>query len=384
MDTLSPNVLRSLLAPMTSPCVSVYMPTHPTGLDGQQDPIRLRNLAQRLEGELTQGGMRAVESKQLLEPLRALAADSEFWHDRSQGLAAFVGAGVFHRFRLRRQFEELALVNNRFHIKPLLPLVSGIQRFYVLALSQKDVRLFEASPFQVKQLAVDGLPASMKEALNYTSVDRGSQVHAAARGSGGLGKQGVVFHGQGGEPETHKDDVALFARQIDAAVQPVLSAAPAPLLLAGVAYLLPIYREVSRYADLVDAQLEGNYDHASPHEIHERAISVMEPVLQRDQARAARRYLHMADTGQASNDIAKVLAAANEGRIDTLFVDIQAHAWGVCRPGEPAVLHDAPKPGDEDLLDLAATQTLLHRGTVYSVAKSDLPGGGNVAATFRY
>ena len=43
---------------------------------------------------------------------------------------------------------------------------------------------------------------------------------------------------------------------------------------------------------------------------------------------------------------------------------------------------EAPEPGDRDLLDLAATQTLLMGGTVFVV--DDVPGGGEVAAVVRY
>ena len=38
----------------------------------------------------------------------------------------------------------------------------------------------------------------------------------------------------------------------------------------------------------------------------------------------------------------------------------------------------------EDLLDLAAVQTLLHGGTIYAVEPEQVPGGGPLAALFRY
>ena len=40
--------------------------------------------------------------------------------------------------------------------------------------------------------------------------------------------------------------------------------------------------------------------------------------------------------------------------------------------------------GDEDLLDLAAIQTLLHDGPVYAVEPEQVPGDGPLAALFRY
>ena len=63
-------------------------------------------------------------------------------------------------------------------------------------------------------------------------------MHSAMRGS--LGKQAAVFHGQGGHNETHKDDLLQYFRLVDASLETVLRESQAPLLLAGVDYLLPL------------------------------------------------------------------------------------------------------------------------------------------------
>jgi hypothetical protein len=224
----------------------------------------------------------------------------------------------------------------------------------------------------------------MKEALNYTSVDRGSQVHPAMKGSGSLGKQGVVFHGQGGESDTHKDDLAQFFRQVEAAIQPVISAAQAPLLLAGVAYLLPIYRKISSYSDLTEEELEGNCDHLTPSQIREQAFPLMEPVLRQNRQKAVRRFLDLCGTSQASDDIARILAAAFDGKVDTLLVDSDAQLWGSVRAVDRKVeVHASRQAGDDDLIDLAAAQTLLHAGTVHSLEDDKLPLDRSVAAVFR-
>jgi putative intracellular protease/amidase len=329
--------------------------------------------------------MRSTNARALLQSVRDLSADPAFWKDRSEGLAAFVSVDGFHRFRLPRRFEDLAAVDSRFHIKPLLPLVGGGQRFYALALSQNDVRLFEVAQAQIRQVEVAALPRNMSDALNYTSIDRGSQVHPAATGSGGLGKQAVVFHGQGGEPDTHKDDLVQFLRQVDAALDPVLTAAPAPLLVAGVGYVLQIYRDICSYPELAERQLEGNCDYLTPSQIRERALPLMASVLQRDREKAAQRYRQLAGTRQTSDDIAQVLIAAKDGKVDVLFVDARAQVWGTVGHDHRTVeVHDTRRVADDDLLDLAVAETFLHRGKVYGVEPESLPGGRFVAALFRY
>jgi hypothetical protein len=62
--------------------------------------------------------------------------------------------------------------------------------------------------------------------------------------------------------------------------------------------------------------------------------------------------------------------------------------WGRFDPaGNAAVLHADPELGDEDLLDQAATLTLLNRGTVFAVPPEQVPPvphGAAMAAVFRY
>ncbi len=385
MDAISTNELLNLTRHQAERCVSVYMPTHPTGADGQQDLVRWRNLLHQIANQLVEGGLPSGKAKELLQPARDLETDSAFWKERSYGLAAFISTNTFCRFRLPRRFDELTAVNCRFYVKPLLPLLSGTQRFFILALSQNDVRLFEASQFQILQLDVDALPGNIKAALNYTSVDRGQQVHPAMKGSGALGKQAVVFHGQGGEKDTHKDELVQFFRLVDAAIHPVLTAASAPLLLAGVAYLLPIYREICSYPHVAEEQLEGNCDHLTPNQLRERAFPLVEPVLQQNREKAAKRYIDLAGTSLASDDIARILGAAYDGRVDILFIDSRIPVWGSIRIDDRMVeVHKSRQIGDDDLIDLAATQSLLHRGMVYSVEHEQLPSHGSVAALFRY
>lgn len=383
MDNFGTSELQRLARDSSVPCVSVYLTTHVAGEAGQQDAVRLKNLLQRAESQLADTWMRGAEARKLLQPARDLATDPAFWDKRSRGMAIFVAADAFHRYRLPLEFDELLFVNRRFHVKPLLPMLEGGDRFFILALSQKNVRLFSASRHAIEEAAVAGLPTNMKDALNYTESDRGSQVHSAMRG--GRGKQAAVFHGHGGQPDTRKDDLAQFFRQIETALKPFLREEKTPLLLAGVEYLLPLYREITRYPHVVDRDLVGNCDHLSAHELHQKAWPVMEPVFRQEPERAAVRYRELSGTGKTSDDIKQIIAAAHEGRIETLFVRAQSHVWGVCHAETGAVeLHESCQAGDDDLLDLAAVLTLSQRGTVYSVEREEMPGSEPIAVLFRY
>jgi hypothetical protein len=94
----------------------------------------------------------------------------------------------------------------------------------------------------------------------------------------------------------------------------------------------------------------------------------------------------LAGTGKTSGDLKKIIPSAYQGRVDALFVAVGVQQWGAfeANAGELEV-HESRQPGDQDLLDLAAVQTLTHAGDVYAVTPDEIPDSRSpVAAVFRY
>jgi len=384
MDTFGASELRRLTGNRQGTCVTIFMPTHSTGRDGQQDALRLKNLIGKAERDLVDQGARTTDVRKLLQPVRELPGEPGFWEKRSHGLALFVAEGVFDRFRVPISLDEQVIVNQRFQVKPLLPLVNSKDDYCLLALSQNRVRFFEGRQFGLREVHVDGLPENMEKALNYDQVFRGSQVHSGQRGSD-YGKQGAVFHGQGGEREIAKEDLAKYFRLIDSALHPVLRDRQTPMILAAVQYLLPIFRDVSTYPHIAREELPGNPDHLSDRDLHTRAWPIVASWSEADRAAAAAKYQQLAGTGKTADDLRQILPAACQGQIESLFVDRGAHLWGSfdVQTSEVQLNGEAEKAAADDLLDLAAVQTLLNRGTVYSVEAEKCPSPP-ICAVFRY
>jgi hypothetical protein len=388
MDILTRDELRTLTRKPEGWCVSIYMPTHRVGAEIQQDPIRLKNLLSETEERLLADGLRTSEAQELLEPAEKLLQDGLFWQHQSDGLAIFLSSDQFHYYRLPFDFDELVVVADRFHIKPLLPLLSGDGRFHVLALSQNKVRLIQGTRYNVSKVALEGVPESLAETLRYNDPEKRLQFHTSTRTPGGKGERPAIFHGHGvASADDPKDYISRYFHQIDEALQDLLRDEQALLVLAGVDYLHPIYKEANTYPYLVDEGIEGNPEELSAEELHERAWAIVQPLFLAEQKEAAAQYRQLAGAGseQASNDLKEVVPAAYHGRVETLFVAVGLQQWGTFDPDTDVVqLHEETKSGDEDLLDLAAVQTLLNRGTVYAVELEKVPGEAPLAAVFRY
>jgi hypothetical protein len=383
MDIVRLPDLLSLMQPAQGPCVTILLPTHLPGPEEQQDAIRLRNVVDRAENLLAEGWLRACTARDWLEPVRNTVIDNEFWKKRSLGLVFFVQAESLQRFRLPIPLEELAIVNHRFYIKPLLPLVCGDHRFLVLTVSQHHVALYRAGRLHIDQIDVPNLPQRIEETLNIEGADRGQQSHLANRW--GNKKQTTVFHGQGGCKETHKAEIALFFQRVHQALAPVLQQEHDPLVLAGVDYLLPIFRQSLDYPNVIEEHIHGNTGHFSKDQLHHKAWESVELLFRRKQALAVDQFRNLSASDLATEDPQTAIQAAFNGRVDTLFVDLSEHLWGTCSPyGQVTSTHIEPQPGDEDLLDRAAAQTLLHGGKVHALEPAYMPGNQPLAAVLRY
>jgi hypothetical protein len=152
-----------------------------------------------------------------------------------------------------------------------------------------------------------------------------------------------------------------------------------PLVLAGVDYLLPLYRNLSRYGAIAAEQLTGNPEDKRDEELHREAWGLMESRLAEARRRAMARIQEALNTGQGSDRLTDVVPAAVQGRVDVLLAPLDRHIWGRFDPDTQRVeVHEEQRPGDEDLYELSAVQTFLHGGQVYHVQ------GDRPAARFRY
>lgn len=386
IDTLSHDELRSLIAQPAGSYVSLFLPIQRIEPARRQNPIRLENLLRQAETRLLTCGMSLAAAQALLAPAWQLIKDRSFWVHQSDGLAIFVGPDLFRSYRLPLAFEELVVVDERPHIAPLLSLLQDDGPFYLLALSLDGVQMLHATHYSSSPVAVHDVPTSLQDSLKYDEFAKQPQFHPGVPGRGG--ERGAIFHGQGAlDDQLAKEEILRYFQQVNRGVCAALRDEHAPLLLAGVAYLLPIYRAANSYPHLLEEGILHNPDDLHSEELHARAWALTAPHFAQARGVATERYRLLADTQptQASSYLRAIVPAAYEGRIATLFVATGAQQWGRFDPGTGELsLHEAAEPRDSELLDAVAIQTILHGGTIYAVTPEQMPEAAPVAAIFRY
>jgi hypothetical protein len=383
MDTITMRELETFLPRHPGWHVSLFMPTHRAGRDTEQDPIRFKNLLRDAEDGLLAKGLRSADVRDMLEPAQRLLEEPEFWRNQSDGLAVLLTPDEFHTYRLPLPFEELVMVSHSFHIKPLLPFVTSDGHFYILALSQNQVRLLEGTRHTVDEIDLETMPRSMAEALQYERFDKQSQFHTGTS-SARAGDRAGVFHGHDPSDE-HKSTILRWFQQIDGALPDLLVGRQSPIVLAGVEYLFPLYKEASSYPHLVEEGVPGSPEEQSREELHAQAWPLVQPFFMQTPEKAAAQYGQLSGTGRTTTDVKEAVLAAHHGRVDVLFVAVGVQVIGHFDPETDTVhVHQDQDSSDQDLLDLAAIQTILNGGTVYAVNSDRVPGHAPLAAVFRY
>jgi hypothetical protein len=381
MPLLSQEELKTIIAASHSPAVSIFLPTHRAGPEIQQDRIRLKNLLKQAETQLVKEGTRPTDARELIEPVSALIDDASFWRRQSDGLAIVLAHDVFRVYRLPVVVQELVAVSDRFYVKPLLPLLINDARFYILALSQKSVRLLECSRDHIHEIDLPDMPQGMDGALPEGPAPQ-LQRHTLPIG----GRNAARFHGHGvGTDDVDVINLNRYFYKVDDGLENVLKHQQAPLILACVGYLAPLYREVTRYPHVLESIVAGNPDGVKNQELHQKAWAIAEPHFRRDRELAAAQYHERMAEGRASHTIRDILIAAHQGRVATLFVPVSVQRWGrfdfdrlTCEE------HAEEQPGDDDLLELTTVQTLMHGGRVYGVQPDEVPDKQLLAAVYRF
>lgn len=385
MDILSIQKLKALIDTKDDTCLSIFLPTFISGKEVEQNHIRYKNLVREAEEKLFEHGLRLADVEQLLKPVKAFTDDTLFWKYQSNGLAVFRSQNEFHNFRLPLDFSELVIVSNRFNVKPLLPLLSTDGQFFLLAFSLNKVRLFQGTKYSVSEINLEGVPKSLSDALKFEMPEKALQFHTGGPRHGG--KRDVRFFGTGASEADGKDAMLRYFQQLDKGVREFLKNDKAPLVLAGVDYLIPIYKEANKYAHLVTDGIHGNPDSISAKELHDKAWQLVAPKFYESQSKDSERLKELLGSGseQATFEINEIIAAAFSKRIETLFVSTGVQIWGKFNRDTLEVeIHDSQQEGDEDLLDFVAVHTLINGGTVYPTPQKKMFRQKTVAAIFRY
>lgn len=389
MKTVNESDFYDLVRHCKTHSVSIYMPVFAQGDRRQENPIRLKNLLGEARARLITAGLSEREAEAKLAELSVLAQPTAFWDNPGRGLAIFVSNGDNRAFRLPVEPEELVVVNDRFHLTPLFPMVTENARFLLLALSEHGTRLFEADRFGIDEIELPhNTPADIDELMQYVDAERHVEFHTGAGDTGPpAGDRPAEFHGQGvaGDKQTDRTRSLEFCRQVDNGLEGLLEKRQLPLVLAAVEPLEAIYREANRYERLHPETIAVNPDDMTADRLHAEAVKRLDDFFHTARHRIVRAYKDNQQTDRTSCEIDNILRAAHTGQVASLIVSLDAHRWGTADLDNLEFQrHSERQDKDIDLLNLAAVRAATEGGDVIALHRDDLPQDNPLMAVYRF
>jgi hypothetical protein len=373
------------------PCLSVYMPLSRASKEGinpnrKQNELHWKECLRRVEAKAGQYGSMGRELLDSIGNWDSVSLESEEQPTANgyRSVAVFRSPTVFRVSLLDAEVASRSIFAPHFYILPLLAEFGRNGMFYLLALSRKNVRLLRCTRHSAEEVPfVAGATSNFDEWMNQAKPD-----HLAVNNSvtgGTQGQRGPNALAPKGADQDSKDEYLLhFFKQLDRGVSDTLKGQERPLVLCATEHELPLYRSVNSYPYLISEEVRGAANSMKSGEMHARAIQAIDASYTARIEEVLADWNHRAG-GTASNRLKDIVAAAHEGRVMTLLVSDSAEQIGTFDEAtQTAKGREMGNTSDEDLLNDAASQTILHAGEVLVTPHNKMPNGTPLAALFRY
>jgi hypothetical protein len=397
MEMVNREELEKLAGIEDQLCVSIFIPTHKAGQEANDgtDILSLKNQVLDIKYQMQEKGHQEKEIEKFLMPFYDLMSDTLFWKYQDEGLAIFRTNDLFQYYRLPKNFKPESFLGKKFILNQLFSLLVGNGEFFLLAISQEDTRFFKADMYTLEEITHEAeVPTTIDSTLKYYEYQRqwqkgtsGNVIIGTSAASPNGSPGSVIFHGHGGETESFNDYIFEYLRYVNDKILKTLNKHQLPLLIAGVDYMLPIYKRANTYSKLIPESIKGNFDKTNDGELHPKAKEIMQKYFyDKKLKKHIEKYSEFSGTGKATANLDKILPSAKGGRIETLFIEENTHIWGNHK--EDKIEIDKDKSYNAIcLLNEAAIHTINNSGEVYLLPKMQMPKNDTnspIVAIYRY
>ncbi|HTW64065.1 MAG TPA: hypothetical protein VME17_05590 [Bryobacteraceae bacterium] len=372
----------SELVHSAGPCITLLLPPYRPGA-GESPAALLKTTLHEAAQKLAARKISESQIGELLEPLRQWSHEEESVAGSVSVRAIFRSAGLLHQFELPAPPPRIraCTVGGCFWLRPILNSLALPSHIYVLDVTKKAVALLACSFSEVTGVELpEGTPKTLSSALAFKAPDH-DLINRSSAGPSTGAMLGVQF-GTGSGRETQRAYLHDFYRAVDRGLNEFLRWSQAPLILAGVDEDAAIYRSISAYPHLLTQSIHGSpgaplYAAQVLREAHQIALLDVQRRTAQEMASAKERL----SPARFSVHLTDILQAAVEGRVNDLYIDENAERSG---DFDGKVFGGQVNWHDEDLLNVAAVETLRRSGAVSSLASHLMVGGSAIAAAFRY
>ena len=374
---VSENEINKLVNRNGSDLVTITLPTHKTGEESKQDPIRLKNLLAEAVSTLKENGKKEPDAEKYLKSAFDLLDKPMFWAHADDGLAIYISEAESEIYKLPYKVDEEVYVNDHHLITPLLPMLSMQGTFCVLVASRQNAKLLKCTRNEVEDITPSDVSLSVDE---YLEVDPQKQLQFH---SGDQGQKAMYF-GHNASEEDKMVVVEQYFRELEKGVTRVMRERKDPLVQVGLKENLTLYKKINNYKRLIDQAVETNPDELIDSDIRDKGWSVIQKHFLKDMYESLENFSEQPE-GKVSTNLGKIVEATIQGRTETIFISKEEKKWGLFDEAEQEVHYSSERKKDDiELLNWLSITGRKTGSDVYVLPKDEMPMRSMVAAEFRF
>lgn len=367
--------IKKLQSASGYPCISIIVPTHRTMPQRLQDPIKIKNLI----GIALEKLAREFNTKQITPFAVALdeLIKSIDYTKLLDGLALFVNKDIAQAHILPFKVREGVTVDDTFNLREILYAQNRSSQIFVVLLSQKPTRLCELFDHTLMEIVdkkelrdkQEGFPFEWQWDITSDRIKEAELLGTKDAGYSTAKKR-------------------EFYQQVDKALDHHLNTSDAPLILMGTKENCGEFMRVTKHANRIVVQANGDYANASLETISKAVTPLIDAYWNAIQDETLKKVLKTEGSPLLITGIKATWKAAYEGRINQLVVEDNYRIAGYINqaaPEELVVNVDPKEPGvSDDLVDRLIELVIQKRGQVTFVKPDALKKHEHVVGLLRF
>ncbi len=352
------------------PSVSIFVRTHRTMPDREQDPIAVKNMVREAKDRLLEEFPRRELEEKIFPHIDAAVAKIDYARSKD-GIAIFVNASMMKIFRLPVPVKSRVIIDKTFAMGEIDRILHRMVQYWLLTLNEKSVRLYSGIDGILHEVTDKGFPMQYErpyvEAMQYKVNNE------------------MIGHSPH-DSEYFDEHKRQFMRSVVQAYHEVVHNTHLPLVVAGIERNISFFRDIEPV--LAAEYLSGDVERLSVLDLGDKLEPAVLGLWQKKQAKKLEEFDLAVGKLHHAFGIHSVWRMAQEGRIKDLLVEEGYSVPGVINQGDPSSIMlaaDATLPNiSDDLVDVLLSTVAKQGGGITFFDEGSLKNYEKIAAILRY
>lgn len=285
--------------------VSIYLPTHPTSPENQQDRIRFKNLLSEAETILEQRG---ADPDKILEEGYKLHDNIQFWNHTTNGLAVLLGPGHIETIKMSRRPSEYVTVEDRFRIIPLLNNYEQLNDTFILDIAKDRFELYFGDYSGIREVEMAGVEKTFTELFPQTDTQYSLDGQAG----------NVLFYRRKDKSDLKEDERIKFFRHVAQSLREFIGP-DMPLVLFGTTENVATFKEIGDVLE-IRAAVEKPMSSMDFDQAQEEMKEVLQPKYIDKIGKEIEQLRSEIAADNGTDNVSRIKRDSETGRIDKLYV----------------------------------------------------------------